>query len=102
VPRRALQSLGLRDAFIAIDVFDGATTWSPDTIRPAHFGPRLPWFKFRTQCTDHVRGRIGSLNFADHGLHLSVLIAIGANDTAQHQQEIYRILDTLRVKPPAR
>jgi hypothetical protein len=99
VPQKALDALGPRDAFIAIYVFNGMATWTADVTRPAHFGPGLPWFRFRTQCTQHVRGRVGSLNFAEHGRRLSVLIAIGVNATSQRQKEIYRILDTLTVKP---
>lgn len=101
VPQRALQALGARDAFIAVYVYDGSATWSPDTTLPTRFGPHLPWFKFRVQCTEGVRGRVGQITFADHGLHLAVLIAIGTKATPQRQRELYQILDTLSVKAPA-
>jgi hypothetical protein len=97
VPGPALQALGRKDAFIAVYVFRGAS-WAPSVSeRPARFGPDLPWSEGPGKCADGVRGTIRSLSFADRGLRLEVMIAIGEDASTRRQNEVYRILDTLTV-----
>jgi hypothetical protein len=99
VPQRALEALRPSDTFIAIYLYQGSATGNFSAQRPAHFGPHLPWFQYRTQCTQGVRGRVGNLTFTDNGRHLSILIAIGTKTTKQRQDQLYRILNTFKVNP---
>jgi hypothetical protein len=101
VPGPALKAMGPKDAFIAVYVFGGMSTWGANVpTRPERFGPDLPWSEGPFKCTKNVRAHVRSLNFPDNGLRLDVMVALGPEVSPEREQTVYRILDTLTVAAP--
>ena len=98
VPQRALDALGPTDAFIAVYLYRLTASFDSQLPRPDHFTPE-DFPPQQIQCTENVRGTVGSFNFLDHGRKISVMVAIGRDASPERRAEVYKILDTLVVDP---
>jgi len=100
-PGPALETLGKKDAFIAIYVGTGAVFGKTGFERPPRFSPEVPWRTGPGKCAENVRGTIRTLHFEVGEQRLMVLVAVGPEASPEREHTVYRILETLTVASPS-
>jgi hypothetical protein len=101
VPVSALKDLGPDDAFLELEERARSSDSSSDDFppRPRHFGPTLGGPSEAADCVPGKRITDHWLNFSDRGRRFYALVAFGPAAPKKTQDEAWRMLDSLKVRP---